>query len=79
MFGRDFCVDDLADLNKKRVTVHVNGDFENGISPALSLKKHITEICEAEMTQEMQRSPLNESVNGPVDLRQRRKSAKRQE
>jgi serine/threonine protein kinase len=30
MFGRDFCVDDLADLNKKRVTVHVNGDFENG-------------------------------------------------
>ena len=56
-----------------------NGDFENGISPALSLKKHITEICEAEMTQEMQRSPLNESVNGPVDLKQRRKSAKRQE
>ena len=30
MFARDFGVDDLADLNKKRVTVHVNGDFENG-------------------------------------------------
>ena len=40
------------------------GDFENGVSPALSLKRHLTEIVEEEMTQVMQRDPLNSSANG---------------
>ena len=49
------------------------GDFENGVSPALSLKRHLTEIVEEEMTQEMQRSPLSQSANNTKDQSEKKR------
>ena len=43
-----------------------NGDFENGVSPAMSLKRHLIENIENVLTMEMQRSPLHESANGSL-------------
>ena len=41
------------------------GDFENGVSPAMSLKTHLIKNIEDQMTNELRRSSLQDSVNGP--------------
>jgi len=35
------------------------GDFENEVSPAMSLKAHLVEKIEETLSQEIQRSPLH--------------------
>ena len=41
------------------------GDFENGLAPALSLKTHMADVIEAQLTQDLARSPLHAAANGP--------------
>ena len=43
-----------------------NGDFENQVSPAMSLKKYMKDIIEEELTNDLKRSPLSEAASGSV-------------
>lgn len=55
------------------------GDFEQQISPALSLKKYICSVVATELTQDMQRSPLATSAstaNGPAPKSHKKKHGK---
>lgn len=53
-----------------------NGDFENGISPAMSLKKHLISNIENVLTMEMQRSPLHDSANGSLAKKPHKKGGR---
>lgn len=45
------------------------GDFEEKVSPAMSLKGHIVEKIEEVLTLELQRSPLHSSANGSLPVK----------
>lgn len=41
-----------------------NGDFENNVAPALSLKRFLAKNIESELTEDLKRSPLHDSLQG---------------
>lgn len=45
------------------------GDFENDVSPALSLKNHLIEQIENALTQELQRSPPHANAQGALPVK----------